>query len=93
MFSLALAAPNLVKLWRKFGHHPGHDALCCIAGVIRVLPGQIILNRDENFGPPFYRTALTNNTLYLNPTFGFQTHHHKVIIGMDIYDQPITLEN
>ena len=25
--------------------------------------GQIILSHDENFGPPFYRTALSNNTL------------------------------
>ena len=33
-------------------------------------PGQIILNRDENFGPPFYRTALSKNTLYLYFAFG-----------------------
>ena len=26
-------------------------------------PGQEILSRDENFGPPFYRTALLSDTL------------------------------
>ena len=33
--------------------------------VLVIGPGQIILSRDENFGPPFYRTALvvSNSTL------------------------------
>ena len=28
------------------------------------VPGWIILQRDEIFGPPFYRTALASNTWY-----------------------------
>ena len=27
-------------------------------------PGQITLNRDENFGPPFFPTALSNNSYF-----------------------------
>ena len=43
----------------------------CVAGFLEAvnLPGQIILSRDENFGQPFYRTALANNTLYLKTCF------------------------
>ena len=37
-------------------------------------PGQIIPNRDENFGPPFYRTALSNNTVSKPYLFSEECH-------------------
>ena len=37
---------------------------CLMVMVFMDAPGQIILNRDEIFGPPFYRTALSKNTWY-----------------------------
>ena len=37
---------------------------------ILIGPGQIILNRDKNFGPPFYHTTLSNNTQsFVHSTF------------------------
>ena len=40
--------------------------VCPEVGCLMVMdaPGQIILSRDEIFGPPFYRTALSKNTWY-----------------------------